>query len=311
MYVVTCRGKRGAGWGGIEGPRRFIAGDLVVSAAKFRAGVIRDLRAAGPTPKLVAFVHGYNVTHQQAVAKLELVRTGIAALPGTVLVGFSWPSQGLTTHYLDDRGEARSAAEVLAGLVVDLRRMLEDERCDAQVCIVAHSMGAYLLGRAARHAAEAMGYPSSWHVFSEVVLIAPDLDAQALEPGGEAHELPVFCRRVTVYWSRHDGALLASSAKRAGITGARLGRHGPADMARAPEHVVSIDCSAVVTGHSEYFEVPSVHQDVRAVLGGLDRTVIAGRVAGKRSREWSLERPQPAVPGPMAVIVQSGEEATT
>jgi esterase/lipase superfamily enzyme len=311
MYCVTCRGKRGAGWGGTEWPRRFLSGDLVVSPAKFRVDILRSLRAAGPSPRLVAFVHGFNVTHADAMAKLALVRDGIAAVPGTVLVGFSWPSQGLTTNYLDDRGEARRAAEVLAGLVVDLQEMLKKERCDAQVCIVVHSMGAYLLGRAARHAAEVTGWPAARHVFGEAVLLAPDLDAQALEPGGEAHELPVFCRRVTVYWSRHDGALLASSAKRAGITGARLGRHGPADMARAPEHVVSVDCSAVVTGHSGYFEAPAVVEDVRAVLAGVDRTVIAGRVAGKRSREWSLERPQPTTPGPMAVIVQGGEEATT
>lgn len=292
MYCVTCRAKRGGEWGGAPGVRSYLVGDRQVTERRFQGDVLVNLRAQ-ESPRLVAFLHGYNVRHGQAIAATERLEAALSPLvPGLVMVSFSWPSEGLLTHYLDDRGEARYAGEQLARLVLDVRRFLEREKCTAQLSLVMHSMGNYVGGRAARYAAEAMGYPATWNVFSEVALIAPDLDAEALEPGGEAHELPVFARRLTVYWSRHDRALLASSAKRAGITGARLGRHGPARRERLPSHVVDVDCSALGLDHSDYFDNPLVVRDLAAVLRGVDRETIAERepVPGGGYRMTGLKR---------------------
>jgi hypothetical protein len=57
-----------------------------------------------------------------------------------------------------------------------------------------------------------------------------------------------------------------------------------------PAHVVDVDCSEVVRGHSEYLEREPVREDLRAVLAGEDRHEIDGRIHVRASR-FSLPAP--------------------
>ena len=58
----------------------------------------------------------------------------------TAFVGFSWPSNGSVLDYRADRAEAVSSAPVLANLISVIR----EQKPDAEIHLIAHSMGNYL-----------------------------------------------------------------------------------------------------------------------------------------------------------------------
>lgn len=235
-------------------------------------------------PRVVGFVHGFNVDWEGARRWAGLVDDRLTSkLQGPkATVGISWPSDGAPTRYLDDRHAAEESAPAVTRAIVDAFRLLERERCSAELCLIAHSMGAYVVACAARRAWKMRGRPASMPIFSEIILVAPDLDANALEAGRIGEALPIFARRLTIYTGRHDRALLISAVKRAGVTGARLGRHGPAKPGLLPPNVVSVDVSAWskiddASPHSAHFHEPVILRDMLAVLAGQDRSEIEGR----------------------------------
>lgn len=315
LFMVTNRRRHAGTFGGNILPRgevTYLSGpDLKSGAAPFRRRLLdrlsrekADLSHEGAdayqVPRVVGVFHGYNNGWGAALEFADrLDRKLTSQLPGAdhaATVGFSWPSEGDVLHYLDDRHMARESSPAVTRTLVDAFRLLERERCEAELALVAHSMGCYVLATAARDAWELQGFPQTRPVFSEIILAGADLDANALEPGRVGEALPVFARRVTVYYSRQDRALVASSAKRAGVTGARLGRTGPARLDRVPRNVVAVDVSALtvdqgaggVAPHSAHFHHPRILEDMRATLAGHDRQVIDGRQANGSS--LSLDR---------------------
>ena len=293
ILVVTNRSSERGSFGGQIGDLSYVAplrGDYpgrleTVSPEQFR-GALLDALSGGPDlPKrIVCMVHGFNVSWGESLEYFERIDRDISQkLAGkSVTVGFSWPSKGRATSYLDDRSSARQSAEHFAVLVMQAIRALELYQCEAELCLIAHSMGAYLVAKAAQHAHAAMGHPRSYNVFSEVLLVAPDLDAEALEPGHVGDAIAAFARRLTIYYSRADRALYASSVKRGGLTGPRLGRQGPADPSLLPPNVVAVDATSVTTDldvgpHGAHFRSEHVLRDIRSVMSGVDRDEIQGR----------------------------------
>lgn len=262
------------------------AGMTPLSSSELRRQILEDLSAelAGDVPRIVAFIHGYNTGLESSIELLKHVDKVLTAkLPNAVTVGYLWPSEGCLESYLSDRDHARETAPSLCFAIMEAIKFLEGARCPAELCLVAHSMGNLALAEAARYAWENLGKPATYNAFSEVLMVAPDLDGGAFEPGGEAGPVAVFGRRVTVYSSRKDQALLASSVKRAGMSGARLGRQGADKPAVVPGNVVLIDATATsihesVAVHSAHFWAERTLEDMRAVLLGTDRREMPQRV---------------------------------
>lgn len=263
------------------------------SAGNLRRVLLRALRERDGAARIVAFIHGYNTNFDDGVKMLRTVDANITArLPNALTVGFLWPSEGRVGSYISDRNHARQAAPSLCKTILQTLRFLESTGCSAELCVVAHSMGNFVLAEAARYAWEALGMPLTYNVFSEILMVAPDLDGGAFEAGGEAGAIAVFGRRVTVYHSRRDHVLLASSVKRAGLTGSRLGRQGP-DSPAIPKNVVAVDATAVATHetinpHSAYFHTPATLDDMASVLQGTDRAEFRGRMPGASGNFWKL-----------------------
>lgn len=269
----------------------------------FRRRVLEELRgfidrAEGSGgrehPILVLPIHGFNVDWKEALAFFSTIDGAITQkLDGALTVGFSWPSSGRVTNYVGDRLAARATAIALTSGLMSALRLLQDAKCPAHIVAVCHSMGNYVLSKAASYAVEAAGL-NGYHVFSEVLMVAPDLDGGAFGPGGISLDLAALSRRVTVYRSVHDGALMTSRTKRANLTGRRLGRQG-ADPGPLPDNVTIVDGSAwtdiePVAAHSEYFRSTPVLADMRAVAAGKDRSAIPGRE--RRGSEFVLTKPE-------------------
>jgi len=318
IFMVTCRRKYQSGYGDEEqhqhgydylyeyngSPR---GEDAFQKKGKrgFKSALLAELNRLKNeginTPKVGIYLHGYNNDWQDSIDELhdlhkhlgKAMNDGKSKKYDPVLVGFSWPSSGETLHYLADREEARDSVPAFTRFLKDISDFLtENERnCFSASFCIAHSMGNYLLRKGMEYLSDHLGTPVGRKMFDETIMLAPDLASRDIENDGKGQYIAEFSRRVHVYYSRHDRALKASSAKRFG--GRRLGRHGADDYTDIPGNVVLIDAkeyanSASTDGikdregkqvsvHSSHRYHPDVLADVVQVLSSYDRDEIDKR----------------------------------
>jgi len=255
------------------------------------------------TPKVGIFIHGFNTDYHECIDELlnlEKNFKDIIDYP-PVIAGFSWPSSGHKAYYLSDREEARDSVGAFTRFLLDINNfMIENEQdCFSTTYCIAHSMGNYLLRKGMEYLSDYLGTPAGRMLFSETVMIAPDLSSRDIEIDGKGRYIAEFSRRVHVYYSKHDRALKASSIKRFG--GSRLGRHGADNYENLPENVVLIDAkkyasskgckeiknlySKEISVHSSYKYHPDILKDIISVISSIDRGLIDGRKPADSSEE--------------------------
>jgi esterase/lipase superfamily enzyme len=218
-----------------------------------------------PRKDVLLFVHGYNVTFEDAARRAaqvayDLQFDGVPAL-------YSWPSEGSAAKYLVDANNVTWAEPHFRDFLSLLR---EDTGADA-VHVIAHSMGTRLLADALEKttppAAAAAGR------LRQVVFAAPDIDADTFRNLSAA--FPGKAERVTLYASSGDRALAASMQIQ---KYPRAGQSGQ-DLVIVPS-VDTVDASTVETGllgHS-YFG------DAGTLLSDLFYVIRNGTPPGERSR---------------------------
>lgn len=247
------------------------------------------------TPKVGVYLHGYNNNYQESIDELFDIHQALTKAVGyaPIVVGFSWPSAGDTLLYLSDREEARDSVPAFTRFLVDLHDFIRrnEGECVATAYCIAHSMGNYLLRKGMEYLWDYLRGPSGYMMFSETLLLAPDLSSYDLQVDGKGVYITRFTRRVHVYYSKHDRALKASGAKRFGAP--RLGRHGAGDYDLLPENVVVVNCDRYanseslsgirgragqqVSVHSAPRYHPAILADVAQVLSSVERDQIPNR----------------------------------
>jgi len=222
----------------------------VSSKNKFFENLSARVRQS-PKNSAFLFVHGYNVTFEDAARRTAQISydLGFEGAP----VFYSWPSQGTTAAYTVDEQNIEWAQ-------TDLRVFLEDffTRSDAKnIYVIAHSMGNRALTRAL--ASLMTDRPELRNRLKEIVLAAPDIDA-AVFKGVIAPALVAAGRPITMYSSSEDLALTASKIvheyPRAGDSGE--------DLVVVPG-VETIDATGIDTslvGHSYFAETRSLLSDI-------------------------------------------------
>ena len=192
----------------------------------------------GPSAKLLVFVHGYNVTFEDAIRRtaqlaFDLQYEGIP-------IAYSWPSRGELLDYVFDSNNAEWSQPHFQSFLSRLGADVEARRID----IVAHSMGNRLVARSLANLTKDPNFAK----FASVVLAAPDIDREIfLQLAGA---LATGAARVTLYVSSHDRALKVSKSlnglPRAGDVG---------DDIVVVDGIQTVDVSALAadfTGHG-YF----------------------------------------------------------
>ncbi len=209
-----------------------------VYADSFWSGVAAQVNRSRQRDVLV-FVHGFNVDFDSA-----LVRTAQVALDmpfNGAVVAYSWPSKGGMKNYGEDEGRNAQSVAPFQEFLTGLRENLDD---DVKIHIVVHSMGNRMVLRALSQMPE----PDDAPLIDNLVLCAPDVGVGEFQEWGPA--VVARCRRVTLYASRYDAALVASKSLHAEQ------RAGDADPPVIQEGMETIDCSDIdVTsflGHSYY-----------------------------------------------------------
>ena len=225
-------------------------------------------------PELLVFLHGYNVTFEEAARRAAQLAYDLSF--SGIVVLFSWPSRGGLAQYPADEERAQASADRLA----DFLRTLAGGPWRS-VHLVAHSMGnrVMLLGLADN--------PRPALPFGQIVFVAADIYVEVFGPKWQkllsAGVLPA-----TSYISRRDWALRCSHLFH------RADRIGFAqDSPYLAAGVDTVDATAVDTslgGHG-YF---SSERSLLADLGLLLRKGLSppdrGLRAGPGVRYWTFPR---------------------
>ncbi len=212
------------------------------------------LSAHGSRKTALLFVHGYNVTFEQAAR-----RTGQMAydlrFAGTPLF-FSWPSQGSYIGYPVDESNVEFARAHLKELISGLAEQPTVE----QLFLVAHSMGTRALTAALVELYREN--PELKTKIKAVVLAAPDIDADVFK----RDIAPKIGSDTTLYASSNDWALMASK-KWHGYP--RAGESGPNLLIASG--IVTVDASVATTdffGHSYFAKAKSIVSDIASIIAG-------------------------------------------
>ncbi|MBT8003631.1 MAG: alpha/beta hydrolase [Rhodospirillales bacterium] len=266
----------------------------------FEASLLAELRRLKNevginTPKIGIYLHGYNNDWQQGIDEIFDLHNTFRESMGyePIIVGFSWPSMGETRAYLTDREEARQSAPAFVRFLRDINDFAHrhEQDCFSTTYCIAHSMGNYLLRKGMEYLSDHLGSPMGRSLFTETVMLAPDIASKDIELDGKGRYISHFSRRVHVYYSKHDRALKASSAKRFG--GDRLGRHGAKDYGNVASNIAFINAEIYasssgidgtldregeqVSVHSSHRYQGNIVADIIQVLSSVDRDTIPNR----------------------------------
>lgn len=201
------------------------------------------------------FVHGYNVTFEDAARRTAQMAydLGFDGAP----IFFSWPSQGEISAYTVDETNEEWAIPHLKSFLTEV-----SSRTGANtIYLIAHSMGTRMLSAALREIANER---SKKQLFKEIVLAAPDIDAEVFQRDILPKIRPT-AGRITLYASSKDKALQASKRVHGNP---RAGESEVDNIVIAPG-LDTVDASEVDTsfvGHSYYAENRSVISDIYLLL---------------------------------------------
>lgn len=202
-------------------------------------------------PSAFVFVHGFNVTFEDAAQRTAQIAYDLAFDGAPVF--YSWPSKESKLSYRDDE-------KTIAWAQTNLQRFLTDvfEQSQAQkIVLIAHSMG----NRAMTHAVATLlaDRPDLRPRLYELILTAPDIDAEVFTRDIVPALVKAGCP-ITLYASSKDLALVASKA----INGAaRAGDAGPGlVVARGIETIDATEVDTSFVGHSYFAEARSVLADL-------------------------------------------------
>jgi esterase/lipase superfamily enzyme len=208
---------------------------------------------------IVVFVHGFrspikNVAPAYGKLQTEMERRGLIA-PGNydLAVGFLWPGFATRLGFFAAVPWANRSASFFREFVKILNGSAHT------VDVQTHSLGA-------RVALQSMAFEHEIWI-DNLLLTAPAVDNESLEPAKEFNTALNSCRRCFVYHSEKDPVL--KIGYRIGALDRALGFKGPEHPsvieADCPE-VFVVDCAKVVTSHGGYRQSPEFYGHWERVL---------------------------------------------
>jgi esterase/lipase superfamily enzyme len=161
----------------------------------------RDMRKEGRKNTVLVFVHGYNMSFEDAALRMAQIANDLD-FRGVPLV-YSWPSQSSLRLYREDERNVAATEESLYRFLTGVA----ERSGKGGICLLAHSMGSRALTSAFTTLARER--PGLLSRFRAIMLAAPDIDADrfrsVIAPALAGKGVPV-----TLYVSRSDRALSIS-----------------------------------------------------------------------------------------------------
>ena len=216
------------------------------------------------------FIHGYNNSFEDAARRTAQIAYDLK-FKGAPLM-YSWPSQakGSLWAYKEDARTAQWCEENVTLFI----EAIANESGARKIHLIAHSMGNRVLSRALKNISQKLatsGNPQP--LFNEVILTAPDIDAQIFKDSIAPHIVQT-ANRFTIYSSSDDLALKASRIANS-FWHERLGEGG-SYLTVFPKYkqinvvdASDIDTNLFALGHSYHADNVSVLGDVKQVFQGI------------------------------------------
>jgi esterase/lipase superfamily enzyme len=236
----------------------------------------------GTSRDVLVFVHGYNVSYDDARFRLAQIVAdgGFTGVP----VLFTWPSQSRILAYGADKESATAARDPLEQLLLKLASAPGVGR----VHVLAHSMGTWIAMEALRQNAIAGHADLNGHI-GEIMLAAPDIDIDVFR--GQMARLGKVAR-VSVFAASDDRALSVSST----LAGSRT-RLGALDLSNK-QHVdeltglnvrvydLSKADSTDFFRHGTFAEAPEVVKSIGAQLAEAPKTTDGTAAPQAQAQSW-------------------------
>jgi esterase/lipase superfamily enzyme len=215
---------------------------------------VADVVARSPRKEAFVFVHGYNVSFEDAVYRTAQLAYDLG-FPGAPIL-YSWPSNGRVLQYT---GDLNNNDWTVHNLEAFLQAVAARSHATT-VHLIAHSMGNRALSNALNLIATQGATPRAH--FREVILTAPDIDADTFK--NLASSIESTADRITLYASTRDKALELSKKINGGYR-----RAGDASDIVVIRGMDTIDASALDTdflGHSYFGDRRSVLSDLFTLI---------------------------------------------
>jgi len=233
------------------------------------------------------FIHGYATDLEGAAQTMrELHRTYVEPDDSPVkhLILYTWPAMDKKLEYREDARDAIQSGYTLARLFFKVQRFFKlvyrdsgsnPRFCMQKIHMLCHSMGNRVLEGMF---AELLSRRATINcLIGEVLLVAADVDYDALERPKPLYHLVEICERVHIYFHRKDRALSLSENTKNSQN--RLGRWGAKNSMLLPDDVTQVDVTDVpgsakealaerLSNHFYFYENPEVVRDIKEVLFG-------------------------------------------
>lgn len=226
---------------------------------------MRDAKESGDTPHALFFLHGFNVTFEDAAIRAAQIGCDLKVTGATAF--FSWPSRGSVTAYPADEATIEASERAITDFLVDFAT-----NCGAEkVHVIAHSMGNRGLLRALQRIA-ANAETRGKVKFGQIFLAAPDVDRDLFLDLARLYL--EHSERTTLYAS--DGDLpVHLSAKLHDAP--RAGYFTPYTVSHGVDTVAVPDFDIDLLGHSYFAQAEALLHDIYDLMRH-------GEAPGKRQR---------------------------
>lgn len=215
---------------------------------------MQDARAGGESPHALFFLHGFNVTFEEAAIRAAQIGCDLK-VPGATAF-FSWPSRGAVAAYPVDEATIEASERAITEFLVDFA-----QNCGAdKVHVIARSMGNRGLLRALQRIA-ANAETRGRVKFGQIFLAAPDLDSGLFLDLARLY--PEHSERTTLYAS--DGDLpVHLSAKLHDAP--RAGYFKPYTVVPGVDTIAVPDFDLDLLGHSYFAQAAALLHDIHDLM---------------------------------------------
>jgi esterase/lipase superfamily enzyme len=249
---------------------------------------ITQLQEEARAKHVLVLVHGFRNPLSNVAASYKRLEQGLsdAGLLGTstgysLVLGFTWPGFETVLGFFPAIPFANRSAGYLRSLLEPL-------------CSTAHTVDVQTHSLGARVALQTLSSGPECFI-DNLMLTAPAVDDESIEPKKEFHAAVDQCRRCLVYHSDRDNVLKVSyRIGDAPEFDKALGEDGPQHpkivQAEMPSTVV-VNCTKVVASHGGYRDAPSVYEHWSRVLNETPLAQFETLEASTAGPSFSASRP--------------------
>lgn len=269
-----------------------------------------DIRSKQKKTSVLLYIHGFRNSFEDSINRgARLAHIYSSDDHHFVPFVLSWPSffeaspEGFTSGRANAELSGKAGAMVYDHMVrfatVNFTRKPDISEPCAEMFLIAHSMGVYMLRHMVQNVQE-----RGTSLFNTAILAAANEDRDALGSDDKLRPFSNLTRQVVVYSYLDDSTLNLGYFSGAYSFRDCLGLHGPSPEAfgKYPGELSAIKCRDVIPStyhskHGYYHRLPNAVYDIRQVLGGIPseeikyRRLVKSGIWNQGEQVYKLKRP--------------------